>query len=54
MGNTTTAVAGFDARFAELASRWEHHQNLRSSGASIAELANSRRSLDAARSVLRG
>jgi hypothetical protein len=53
MGNTTT-VADFDASYEELARRWEHHQNLRRSGACVAELARSRRELDDARDRLRG
>jgi hypothetical protein len=51
--NTTTSIAGFDARFEELVSRWDHHQNLRRSGASVAELARSRQALDAARNRIR-
>jgi hypothetical protein len=47
-------ITGFDARFEELARRWEHHQNLRRSGAGIADLACSRRALDEARNGLRG
>ncbi|MEQ8840849.1 MAG: hypothetical protein RIB98_07700 [Acidimicrobiales bacterium] len=50
---TSTDIAGFDARFAELARRWDHHQNLRRSGASVPELARSRQALDAARAGFR-
>lgn len=53
MGNITS-VAGFDARYRVLASRWEHHQNLRRSGATVAELARSRQALDDARLAIRG
>lgn len=53
MPTSTTEIAGFDARFEELTRRWEHHQNLRRSGASIADLACSRRALDEARRGLR-
>jgi len=49
-----TAVADFDASYEELARRWELHQSLRRSGASVAELARSRRELDLARDRLRG
>ncbi len=49
----TTEIAGFDARFDELVVRWDHHQNLRRQGASVAELARSREALDAARDSIR-
>lgn len=42
----------FDARLAELTSRWNAHQDLRRDHASVAELAASRRELDAARDRL--
>jgi len=48
-----TDIAGFDARFQELARRWEAHQTLRRSGASIAALARSRQALDDARDLIR-
>ena len=41
------------SRFRHLLERWNTHQALRSSGAPIASLANSRRDLDAARDALR-
>ncbi|MEZ5243637.1 MAG: hypothetical protein R2707_00955 [Acidimicrobiales bacterium] len=50
----STAIASFDARYEDLARRWEHHQDLRRSGACVAELARSREELDAARDRLRG
>jgi hypothetical protein len=48
-----TAIVDFDALYDELARRWEHHQDLRRSGASVAELALSRHELDDARDRLR-
>ena len=48
-----TALADFDARYEDLARRWEHHQELRRSGAGVAELARSRVELDLARDRLR-
>ncbi len=50
---TSTETAGFDARFAELVCQWDHHQNLRRSGAPVADLARSRAALDAARDRIR-
>ena len=49
----TTAVTGFDADYQELARRWEHHQHLRRTGASVADLGRSRSALDEARARLR-
>jgi hypothetical protein len=50
----STALADFDARYEDLARHWEHHQELRRSGACVAELARSRQELDLARDRLRG
>ena len=42
-----------DQRFSQLLEVWNHHQDLRVSGASIAELSASRVELDRARGRLR-
>jgi len=52
MTNTAT-ISTFDADYDELARRWEAHQNLRRTGASIDELGRSRTALDEARDRLR-
>lgn len=44
----------FENQFAELTCRWNAHQDLRRSHASVADLAASRRDLDAARARVRG
>ena len=51
--STITDVTDFEARYQELARRWDHHQNLRRSGADVAELARSRCALDEARDRIR-
>ncbi len=38
-----------ETRFRTLLARWNHHQDLRSSGAAVKELAESRFALDAVR-----
>lgn len=50
---TTTRTTIDDRSFGELLRRWNRHQDLRSEGAPIADLANSRAALDEARVLLR-
>ena len=49
-----TPLDEFSVAYDDLARRWEHHQELRRSGACVAELARSRPELDIARDRLRG